>query len=126
MKLELNIGLDIKGHANSTQDRALRASKALHQLSGLITYSQRFVTEYTGPDGRVTEHGLFVALNSNNKFATMSIVACLAVSIGQDCIAIYDPETGVGSLVGPQSENWGSFQLEFFKRCDQEQERLAA
>lgn len=126
MKMELNIGLDIAGQPNTDKDRAERAALALSQLAAFRVQSRRYTSEYTGPDGQVTEHGLFVVLHTNRLFSVVRHVYKLAVALGQDCIATYRPETGRGNLVGPQAESWGSFQLDFFKRFAFEPERMAA
>lgn len=39
----------------------------------------------------------------------------LAVHLGEDCIAAYDPETGEGYLEGPRADAWGGrFIPEYF------------
>ena len=45
----------------------------------------------------------------------------LAVSLEQDCIAVYHvdgPHTGTGELIGPRAAEWGEFNPEFFSRFD--------
>lgn len=35
-------------------------------------------------------------------------------SIGQDCIAVYRPEVGVGVLIGEYADSWGTFNKDYF------------
>ena len=126
MIIELNIGLHIQGRINNETQYSKRSAVALLKLGHLVVDSQRFVTQYQGPTGYVTEPGLFVALQTNNLFDAQTVVYELAIQLEQDCIGVYCPQTDSGSLVGPQSENWGSFQLAFFKRFSAQPERLAA
>jgi hypothetical protein len=42
------------------------------------------------------------------------IVRGLAKTLGQDCIAIYDPCYCMGNLLGPKAAEWGPFNPEFF------------
>ena len=58
---------------------------------------------------------------------TGDIRACtnwLAEKLNQDCIAIYDTDTGVGQLIGPKAAAWGDFNPAFFFLLDGS--RLAA
>ena len=126
MTIELNIGLDISGQDSTEVQYTNRASFALFQLRGLVYHSQRFVSQYQGPDGVIIEHGLFVALNTNNMLAVRADVYSLSNRMNQDCIGVYSPTLDRGDLVGPQSEKWGPFQQALFKRFVAQSERMAA
>ena len=45
------------------------------------------------------------AVDSLNKIAT---------ALDQDCIAVYDEETGIGELIGERASEWGAFNPEYF------------
>ena len=38
----------------------------------------------------------------------------LAETLAQDCIAVYDPRTKRGRLIGPRASAWGEFTPEYF------------
>ncbi len=42
----------------------------------------------------------------------------LAVEFAQDCVAVFDDETGDGSLQGPRAEKWGPFDAQLFYMPD--------
>jgi hypothetical protein len=42
------------------------------------------------------------------------ILWTLSHALGQDCVAVYRPDTGKGSLIGPKADAWGDFNPAFF------------
>lgn len=42
----------------------------------------------------------------------------LAVEFAQDCVAVFDDETGVGTLAGPLAAKWGDFDAQLFYMPD--------
>lgn len=117
MQLELNIGLNADGQANTPAHHDARAAQALARLtSGRILQATRYETTYDGPDGATTEPGLFVRLDTNNFFSAEENVYSLAVLLGQDCISLYSPLHHTGRLIGPRAAQWGAFDYRFFHR----------
>ncbi len=57
--------------------------------------------------------GVRLRLRRNLRGSVRGLFA-LAHMCRQDCVASYNPETRVGSLVGPHAEAWGDFKVEFF------------
>jgi hypothetical protein len=41
-------------------------------------------------------------------------ITILACALDQDCIAVWDSETGTGALYGDKAEAWGGFKLDNF------------
>ena len=125
MKIELNIGLDVKGGINTPLLRAHQETLARTTLKAFKPRCERFLTSYAGPDGQVTEAMLFVALDANNLFDVVKIVYALATELQQDCIAVYLPEADEGTLVGRNCAHWGEFNGDSFTSAAGA-ERLAA
>jgi len=117
MSIELNIGLHAAGQDNSAAASDRRAADALARLGDLVDYSERYETRYEGPSGTVVEPGLFVRLNINILLVCVGTLYAVAEIADQDCISAYDPATRHGLLIGPQSQNWGSFNASFFVRA---------
>jgi len=42
----------------------------------------------------------------------------VALALCQECIAVFDPESGNGELIGPRAEKWGEFNPHYFFRLD--------
>lgn len=114
MKIELNIGLDVKGGINTPLLRAHQETLACKTLKAFKPQCERFLTSYAGPDGAITEAMLFVALEANNLFDVVKIVYDLSAALQQDCIAIYLPDSGEGTLVGRNCAHWGEFNGDYF------------
>lgn len=61
-----------------------------------------------------TEDTLVAAVSFAGGTVGRGALFALAHMCRQDCVASYNPETRVGSLVGPHAEAWGDFKVEFF------------
>lgn len=119
MKFELNIGLSIKGRRNSLADCTTRARAALAIIrsAGLQYLAERASSEYEGPSGICAEEVLVVEVNApvfGGERKVLALAYEIAVAIEQDCVAILDPSSARGHLVGPRAAEWGSFNPEFF------------
>ncbi len=60
-------------------------------------YSPSFVT------------GVTIAAGVDAQSATIDLE-----TLAQDCIAVYDPRTKRGRLIGPRASAWGEFTPEYF------------
>ncbi len=110
MKLHLNIGLQVdsldKGSVfNSYEVMMSRAEYAINKLNQF---------------GKVLRYGFKV---SNTELTLLVEHDCkgdvqrytwLANSLQQDCIAVFNPESGHGELFGHKAKEWGAFNPEYF------------
>jgi hypothetical protein len=111
MKIELNIGLNVTGRTN---DKAAFNSRAAYALALLgLNFGRRAVS--------TTEDTLIVAKSvpSEDMAAFRDTVHALAVSLEQDCIAVYNATAMSGELIGPNASAWGTFNPDFFIRFDE-------
>lgn len=124
MIVELNIGLNVNGEANSQRQCEQRAKQALQYLKQKFSNvkSATYTNQYETNDGTlVLEPGLYVRISTTNSiFETYGVVYALAIELCQDCIAVYSPRTGVGKLIGPSAGSWGEFDLTYFEQFGDE------
>ena len=103
MQVILNVGL------NTNTGSTITAGHALRQIALVADVIEYTITESD------TELTLVVAANVNDVRHT---VYKLADNLDQDCIAVYYPRTGNGTLVGPKAASWGTFNPEYFLCLD--------
>lgn len=119
---ELNIGLNVAGTNNTAARVAARAIKAVGLLdvlcSACAVRTRVAEVEYSTPDGgTAVEPTLVVSINGAIGSGTLrGVVYTLAEELEQDCIAVLEPETGRGTLVGPKAADWGAFNPDCFVR----------
>ena len=103
--LILNIGLARKGLGNigTAYTRGALRFSGLRIVQNAVHQSNTEATMVA----EIAEHSHWKPL-----------VFGLAVATEQDCIAVYDPATGHGELVGPRAEAWGDFNPEYFVLMD--------
>lgn len=65
---------------------------------------------YCGVHQSDSERTLVVAVDD----LTQTAIHKLAQNFAQDCIAVYEPRTKRGRLVGPKAAAWGAFTPEYF------------
>ena len=96
----INIGLNnpVKNRNNSID---FTLSKALNYISDITNI-------------RVSYDGEEPTIIIRYAFHTGSLVV-LCAELDQDCIAQWDHHTGKGSLVGPNADQWGEFDLKYFQ-----------
>lgn len=119
---ELNIGLFVTGGQNdyaTVANRAMRIDRTLNVLyGGSAVIRSKVVSAMYEAGGEVAgEPTLVVSLSG--RFAAGALrgaVYALAEENEQDCIAVFEPETGRGVLVGPKAADWGEFNPDFFVR----------
>ena len=119
MIVELNIGLDVTWARNSVKDCEQRAKLALTFLKAKFSsvQSANYSNEYEGPDGTTLEQGLYVKIKTDlTIFEIYGAIYEISVALSQDCIAVYNPRTGVGKLIGPAAGKWGEFDLGYFEQ----------
>jgi hypothetical protein len=95
----LNIGLanPFTGELNSVEQTLAEAIKCVRGIEDIAV--RRSATEPT------VIIRFKQAVDSLNKIAT---------ALDQDCIAVYDDETGVGELYGDLADKWAPFNPEYF------------
>lgn len=122
MKVEMNIGLNVKGGANSLHQCTLRARRAIEILrnAGLRYKAERLIAQHEGDDGILQlEDTLVVEIDAPpvGSGRTVKAVAYdIAVELQQDCVAVLFVRSNQGELVGPNATSWGEFNPEFFNR----------
>lgn len=110
--IEMNVGLDVEGEANTLEMRSLR----IGQLMARITRDfpmPGMKTVVVGDLNGGNEPCLYVAFPAGPSFLEAHVFN-LAVFAKQECIAAVI--NGQGSLIGPDAASWGSFNPEFFRR----------
>lgn len=95
----LNIGLanPFTGELNTVDQTLTEALKCVRGIEDIAV--RRSTTEPT------VIIRFKQAVDSLNKIAT---------ALDQDCIAVYDDETGVGELYGERASDWAPFNPEYF------------
>ncbi len=111
MRIELNIGLNIEGTANTQQQRDSRASFAIAEIGN----SDCVILVGTRRAQSATEDTLVTICEGAAQSVT-DVATDLAYSLDQEAIALFNVETGVGELVGPYADRWGAFNPKFFIR----------
>jgi len=121
VKIELNIGLDVKGSANTQTQRTERARKALDiiRAAGLRYQVERLASQYEDNDGVAhLEDTLVVEVDVPPIGGERTINALayqICIEIEQECIAVYNYVRQRGELIGPNASSWGSFDINFFR-----------
>jgi len=113
MKLILNIGLARFNNSNIGAGTVLRdtASHGFKIGQYAVVHSESEMT-------------VVAEVDDNDQPGTDNRIHMLSDLLGQDCIAVYNPETGEGDLIGSRAAAWGAFNPEFFVLVDGS--RLAA
>ena len=109
--LELNLRLDVRGRSSTAAEIAQRHARALALLGDC---------EHRRCDAAV-DGQLVPRLVARIKGWDTAGVYDLAEQMDQDCIAVLDVATGVGSLIGPRIQGYGTFDLARFQRFSAEQ-----
>lgn len=122
MKIELNIGLNVKSEANTQHRCTQRARKALEiiKAAGLRYKVDRLAVQHEGDDGVLQLEDALVVEADVPPVGGHRTVNALAYEIcreiNQDCVAVYFPLADRGELIGPNASAWGEFNHEFFYR----------
>lgn len=118
MIIELNIGLDIAGTANTASMHDSREVFALAFLKR-NAYTQNILAVRRAQSG--TEQTLVVKLqvSSGADNRVREVLELLAHDLDQDCIALYNVTAYSGELIGPSAAARGDFNPEFFIRADE-------
>lgn len=106
----LNVGLkiDALGDEFNTDSICSARSFVVQQWLDSLGYDAKYKFNYSE-----TELTLIVSiLNPDN--ALHSSIAQLSDVLGQDCIALYNPELNAGKLVGIHADKWGEFNKDYF------------
>lgn len=105
MDVILNIGLARKGDSNIGQGTVIREVIAAFGAAA-VTFKESD-TETT-----------CIACVNNERGTPNALVGHPALLLGQDCIAVYLPKQGIGSLIGPRANGWGVFNPALFLMPD--------
>lgn len=100
----LNVGLAVNGCEALTEFDALWA---LMREGVVVT---RFTTSKSSTERTVVVAATLPADPAHG----MQAVYRAAERLGQDCIAVWDPEALQGALVGPRADQWGDFNPAYF------------
>lgn len=119
---ELNIGLFVTGDQNdyaTVANRAMKIDRTLNVLyGGSAIIRSKVVNALYEAGGEVTGEPTLV-VSMSGKFSAGALRGAIyeiARENEQDCIAVFEPETGRGTLVGPKAADWGAFNPGFFVR----------
>lgn len=102
----LNIGL-VPSKYSSRKENITRAEvMAAVRGAGFKVRSHRIAQSTTEPTS-------ILVVEPTHPFIS---TACynIAVALAQDCIAVRNDDNGFGYLAGPNAEEWGSFNPEYF------------
>lgn len=119
---ELNIGLFVTGGQNdyaTVANRAMKIDRTLNVVyGGAAIIRSKVVNALFEAGGEVTgEPTLVVSMSGTFAAGVLRCaVYAMAEANQQDCIAVFEPETGRGTLVGPKAADWGAFNPDFFVR----------
>ena len=116
-RIQLNIGLDVFGSANTREERKEREGAALLFLDKFATVeaSRTVLAEYENSAGEnVTEETLIVDLTVADVSRFNDVVYVLSEKLVQDCISLYDETVDAGELIGPKATLWGNWNREYF------------
>lgn len=121
--IELNIGLHVAGQDNTPARRDARAVRALAELAlrgATVLRQRREVATYQDQAGetRVEETLVVELLDEAWLRRKPSPFYPISEACGQDCIAVYWPHVNTGELVGPRTQGYGAFDLQYFIRFD--------
>jgi len=91
----------------------------LETVHGGTLEPRAVIAAVTGRAGAVVNAGVY---QSDTEATLVLIVDDLATTaayklaetLAQDCIAVYDPRTKRGRLIGPRAAAWGEFTPEYF------------
>ena len=73
------------------------------------------IVKYEGPKGPEQTAVLIVRAVLPDIFVAMGYAYHFAVVFEQDCVAVYNPASQQGWLVGPNAVKWGEFDITYFK-----------
>lgn len=104
MKYQVNIGLDVP---NQQADHAAQADKALALLSDAFKMHRSAVMQSSSEPTLVAEF-------SADPRRVYEVLIQISDKLGQDCIAVYNPQRHHGALLGSKSAQWGAFNLANF------------
>jgi hypothetical protein len=106
MRFLLNIGLNV----GATTTLSAHVARQILIANDLLPVNDGVV------HASDTEPTLVIEVQplSRNPFLVLAALKATADDLQQDCIAVYRPKTGGGSLVGPKAAEWGPFNPEFF------------
>jgi hypothetical protein len=105
MSFIINIGLNREGRP------ALEVTEAFKVLGRAGFWVGQHALHHSD-----TELTLVASVNTDR--AAAPAIHEVAVALGQDCIACYDPSYRHGRLIGPRAAAWGEFNPEFFLQLD--------
>jgi hypothetical protein len=106
MRFILNIGLNV----GATTALSAHVARQILAANDLLPVNDGVVHTSDTEPTLVIE----VLPQSRSPFLVLQALKATAADLQQDCIAVYRPKTGGGSLVGPKAAEWGPFNPEFF------------
>lgn len=119
---ELNIGLFVTGGQNdyaAVANRAMKIDRTLNVLYGAAAIIRsKVVNALYEVEGEIDGEPTLV-VSMSGKFSASALRGAIyeiARENEQDCIAVFEPESGRGALVGPKAADWGGFNPDFFVR----------
>lgn len=115
----INVGLNVKGSANTEREILARAQIAHLAIGGFISWRGSYSSEVDIRQSNSEPTLVMTGYISRISMETLKdFLYTLAVALGQDCIAVAEVkdngDLGNGWLVGPHAKAWGSFDPKFF------------
>lgn len=103
-KVLLNVGLAVNGRETLTEVDVFDAVLS----EGIV------VSKYATHKSSTERTVVLAATLPADPIHAMRAVYRAAERLGQDCIAVWDPEALQGVLVGPRTDQWGDFNPAYF------------
>lgn len=104
MKYQINIGLNVP---NQQVDTQAQLDKALALLVDAFKVHRAALAQSS------TEPTLLAEFSADPRRVYETLIQ-ISDKLGQDCVAVYNPQRQQGALVGSKAAEWGTFNPAYF------------
>jgi hypothetical protein len=104
MKYQINIGLNVPNHQVDIQTQ-------LNKTLDLLT--DAFRVHRVGLAQSSTEPTLLAEFSADPRRVYEALIQ-ISDKLGQDCVAVYNPQRQQGALLGSKAAEWGAFNIANF------------
>ena len=111
----LNVGLKIDALGDEFNTDSVCKARAYVAQCYFVKAGYPVSMQITQSDTELTAIiGIYPKHLGDTRINASGYVRELADALGQDCIAMYDTESGQGTLVGINADKWGEFNKDYF------------